>query len=54
MNKDGLYVVQTSYLVACFVVKDGVVTECAPILRKKLAYWQTIAKWVHPYVERNH
>lgn len=40
---DGLYRVTTRYLCAGFVVAGGYVTECAPILRNKLAYWRTIA-----------
>ena len=44
--KDGLYRVTTSYLCAGFVVVDGQVSECAPILRKKLAYWKTVAVWI--------
>lgn len=44
--KDGLYRVTTSYLCAGFVIKDDRVTQCAPILWKKLEYWKTIAKWV--------
>ena len=43
---DGLYQVTTSYLCAGFVVKNGSVVACAPILRKKLDYWTTKAKWV--------
>ena len=43
---DGLYRVTTSYLCAGFIVVDGQVTECAPILRKKLSYWMTIAERV--------
>jgi len=43
---DGLYRVTTSYLCAGFVVENGVVTDCAPILRKKLTYWMSIAKKV--------
>lgn len=42
--KDGLYRVVTSYLCAGFVVRDGRVAECAPILRSKLTYWKTVAK----------
>ncbi len=34
--KDGLYRICNSFYCAGFVVKDGLVTECAPILRKKL------------------
>jgi hypothetical protein len=44
--KDGLYRVVTNYLCAGFVVKNGEVVEYAPILRKKLAYWKTVARWV--------
>ena len=46
--RDGLYHVTTSYLCAGFVVEGGRVTVCAPILRRKLAYWQTVAKWIAP------
>lgn len=44
--KDGLYRVTTSYLCAGFVVEGGKVVRCAPILRKKLSYWKTVAKLV--------
>ena len=40
---DGLYQVTTHYLCAGFVVSNGRVTQFAPILRKKLDFWQTIA-----------
>lgn len=40
---DGLYQVTTRYLCAGFVVEHGQITRCAPVLRKRLAYWQTIA-----------
>lgn len=40
---DGLYQVTTPYLCAGFTVKDGVITRCAPILRKNINYWKTIA-----------
>jgi hypothetical protein len=40
---DGLYRVTTRYLCAGFIVKEGKITQCAPILRKKIEYWQTIA-----------
>jgi hypothetical protein len=45
--KDGLYIVQTENITAAFVVREGEVTVCAPILRKKLEYWKKIAQW-HP------
>jgi len=41
---DGLYRVTTRYLCAGFVIEGGKVTGCAPILRKKLAYWMTVAE----------
>lgn len=44
--RDGLYQVTTSYLCAGFVVERGQVTACAPILRRKFAYWKTIAVWI--------
>lgn len=44
--KDGLYQVTTSYLCAGFIVKNGVIIHCAPILRKKIDYWKTIAKFI--------
>lgn len=42
--KDGLYQVTTAYLCACFVIEKGKLTHCAPILRKKIKYWVTIAR----------
>lgn len=43
---DGLYRVQRPSFSAGFVVKDGNVTHCAPILRKQLRYWVTQAELV--------
>lgn len=40
---DGLYRVTTGYLCAGFVVEHGRVTMCAPVLRRRLAYWRTVA-----------
>ncbi len=42
--KDGLYQVTTSWMCAGFIVKDGKIIECAPILRRKLSFWVTKAK----------
>ncbi len=42
--RDGLYRVTTPHLCAGFVVENGRVSICAPILRKKLAYWMTVAE----------
>jgi hypothetical protein len=41
---NGLYRVETKYLCAGFVVKEYKVIACAPILRKRLEYFATIAK----------
>ena len=48
MMKDGLYMVETKYLMAGFVMRGGKITECAPILRKKIDYFMRIARWVCP------
>jgi len=44
--KNGLYIVCTTYLCAGFIYKNGRVIKSAPILKKKIKYWVTIAKWV--------
>lgn len=41
--RDGLYQVTTKYLCAGFVIKNGELKHCAPILRKKFDYWKTKA-----------
>ena len=43
---DGLYQVTTPHLCAAFVIENGQVTECAPILRRRLSYWMTVANRV--------
>ncbi len=48
MIPDGLYQVTTSYLCAGFVLAGGEVVACAPILRRKLSYWMTVAVRVGP------
>ena len=42
--RDGLYQVTTNYLCAGFVVENGKITMCAPILVQRLAFWKTVAK----------
>lgn len=44
--KDGLYCVMTPYLCAGFVIEHGMITSCAPILKRKLYYWITVARYV--------
>lgn len=46
--RDGLYRVTTPYLCAGFVVRAERVVACAPILRRHLAYWRTVAVWIAP------
>lgn len=46
MLVDGLYQVTTDYLCAGFVVENGRVTMFAPILRRRFAYWKSIARRV--------
>lgn len=41
---DGIYQVKKDRITAGFVVRNGKVIDCAPILRKKLGYWMTIAE----------
>lgn len=40
---DGLYRVETPYLCAGVIIRDGQVWDCAPILRRRIDYWLTIA-----------
>jgi hypothetical protein len=42
--KDGLYRITTPHFCAGFVVENGKVTRCAPILRHKLDYWMMLAE----------
>jgi len=46
--RDGLYQVTTRYLCAGLLVEAGQVTRCAPILRRRLGYWLTQARWIGP------
>jgi hypothetical protein len=48
MIRDGLYQVTTNYLCAGFIVRGGLVIDCAPILRDRFAYWWTQAVWIGP------
>lgn len=43
---DGIYRVSNHYLCASFVVEGGMVSDCAPILRKNLASWSRSAQLV--------
>jgi hypothetical protein len=42
--QDGTYRVKTENICAYVIVKNGVIKDCAPILRKKIEYWKTIAE----------
>lgn len=43
MMTDGLYRVCLGSLCAGFVIKDGKLAQCAPILRKRFAYFSRMA-----------
>lgn len=53
-EKDGLYRVTTKYLCAGFIVENGFIVRCAPILRKKIHYWKTIAKKITSQTPEHH
>lgn len=44
--KDGLYQVTWRGVCAGFVIRDGRLAECAPVLRRRFAYFKTIARRV--------
>lgn len=44
--RDGLYQVNYGTICAGFVVRNGEVTVCPPVLRKKLDFFMKIAKYV--------
>ena len=44
--QDGIYQVVHCSFTAGFVICDGRVTQCAPILRKRLKHWMTVAEKV--------
>lgn len=41
--KDGLYQVTTNFFCAAFVIRNGRLAECAPIIRKQFQRWSRIA-----------
>jgi hypothetical protein len=41
--KDGLYLVDYKDICAGFVIENGKVTRCAPILRRNFEFWKSIA-----------
>jgi hypothetical protein len=45
---DGLHWVSAHYLCGGFVVEHGRVVVFAPILRRRLTYWRTVATRVAP------
>jgi hypothetical protein len=49
--KDGLYRVEHGTITAAFVVRGGVITVCAPILRKNIEFFARKAKLVPTDVE---
>lgn len=45
---DGLYRVQRGPITAGLVIHAGHVDRCAPVLRRRLDYWLTIAQRIGP------
>lgn len=48
MMSDGLYQVTYKGICAGFVIEQGQVAACAPVLWKRIQFWQTIALLVKP------
>ena len=46
--RDGLYQVTTPHICAGFVIWNGRLVYCAPILRRGISFWSEIAKWIGP------
>ena len=44
--RDGVYQVCTDQITACFVVRNGWIVECAPILTRRIDYWVLRAHWI--------
>ena len=44
--RDGLWIVDRGSIYGAFVIREGQVTVCAPILRKNIGWYKTIAQWV--------
>lgn len=44
--KDGLYIVDRGNIYGAFVIRDGQVHNCAPILRKNISFYMTIAQYI--------
>ena len=42
---NGLYRVETKHLCAHFVIHNGFLTACAPILKKNIEHWLKQGKW---------
>jgi hypothetical protein len=42
--QDGLWQVDVGGIYGSFVVKNGKVVQCAPILRRSFTYWRQFAK----------
>ncbi len=44
--KDGLYRVVTHFCVAGFVIRDGKLAECAPVLQRQFSRFWPHAVWI--------
>ena len=46
--RDGLYRIEHGGICAGFVIEDGRLAACAPILRKHIRSWVRLAVWLGP------
>ena len=46
--RDGLYGVSYRDIEAGFAIRDDEVIWCAPVLRRRLDYWLSLARWEGP------
>ena len=51
--QDGLYRVETKNFCAGFVIEQGKLVNCAPILRRDIEYWKRNAKRISNDRKRN-
>lgn len=45
---DGIYRVKTGSICAYFIIRDGKVKDCAPVLRKNIKLWAQGAEYIGP------
>ncbi len=53
MVADGIYQVAYGSICAGFIVCEGRVVACAPILRRRMGFWLTIARRIRAVSDRS-